>query len=177
MFTLLTHTHKKQLLKQYRMRLFSVVALLLGAMFIISGVLLIPSYITLRLEKDRLAKEDQMLSKQISDQNAKGFVQTLSEIKTMSSLAVVENTKVYEALLLVSASRPYGITFSSVGYVHGVGAPSLLTISGSAANRSNLIAFTEKLKKEKIFDSVDLPVGNLAKETDAKFTINMTGKF
>lgn len=177
MFTLLSAQHKKYMMRQYRLRLLSVIVLLASATLVISIVLLIPSYITLRVERDRLNVENEIQSKDIKKQNAKDLVHTLDEIKSMSSLVSVESTEIFEALKLVLNAKSPGIAITSANYTRGAPAPSTLSLSGTASFRSDLIEFSRRLDREKLFTSIDLPISNLAKETDVKFTLTVAGNF
>ncbi len=159
------------------MRLLSVVAALASLIFVISTVLLMPSYVTLQVEKNRLSAEDATLSESIKEQNAKGFAQTLFAIKSMVASAAPDQTRIFEALNVSEKVKPEGVKFSDLIYSHSTDASSTIAISGVAASRSDLIVFVDDLKKQKEFASVDLPVSNLAKESDVKFTINLKGNF
>lgn len=177
MFTLLSTQHKKYMMRQYRLRLATVIALLASAALIFSIVLLIPSHVTLRAETNRLNIENEIQAKEIKMQNAKGLVQTLDEIKSMSSLVSIEETEIFLALKLVLDAKSPDISITSINYARGAKSKSKLSLSGTASSRSDLIEFSRKLGGEKLFSSIDLPISNLAKETDVKFGLTVIGNF
>ncbi len=177
MFTLLSPIQKKQLMRQYRLRLFSVVVLFASLIFIISAVLLLPSYLTLKLEKSRLITTNDLLTEEIRKQGDKGLAQTLREIRAMSTLAAIDNTEIFKALGSVLEARTPDIKFQSVKYKRGDAEQSTLTLTGTAAKRTDLTELRDKLKKDPLFASVELPISNLAKETNVEFTIALRGNF
>lgn len=177
MFTLLPEQHKKRLFKEYRLRLAIVFLFAVSAFFAIGSGLLFPSYISLKSEKTMYQLESQSLKKQIEAKDKVGLTTTMSQIQSNLALAKPDETEAFRALNAVLSEMTGGISITSIGYTRGSGAQSSLNIQGVAKDRSNLLAFTNNLKKELLFTSVDLPVSNLAKQTDVKFNLTLFGKF
>lgn len=159
------------------MRLLSLIAFFFSALFLIGAALLLPSRIMLTIERGALESEKDMYETFATTQNSKVLLSTLGEIKSMVSLATPEETKLYQVLQDVLALRPDNVLIRSIAYTRGVGAPSSLTLQGTAAARSDLINFFRMLEKDPQFSDGDLPVGSLAKESNVSYTINLEGKF
>lgn len=176
MFTLLSEQHKKFLLKQYRLRLLGVIMLFGSALCIAGAAMLLPSYVTLYLEHARLEEETENALVQINKKNSQGLSTTLEDIKSMVALVGLEETQIYKAIRLISIKRPFGVSITSLDYTHK-GDGSAISFQGIASSRSALLAFQKELQNEKIFEIVDLPISNLAKDTDVKYSIVISGKF
>jgi hypothetical protein len=52
-----------------------------------------------------------------------------------------------------------------------------MAVSGKAVSRDALLSFSKALKSNHRFESVDLPVSNLAKSKDIEFSISIKGTF
>jgi len=177
MFTLLSEQHKKLLYRQYRTRLLCVIFIFISGLFLSSIALLLPSYLALTTEDARLQSDIKSFLEQISEKNSKGLVTTLNEIKSIVALISPEDTKMYSVLKVILGKKPAGISITSIDYARNDGAPSSLSFQGVAASRSALIQFSKTLQSEKMFSSVSLPVSNLAKESDIKYSLTVSGDF
>jgi Tfp pilus assembly protein PilN len=145
---------------------------------IVSAVLLLPSYLTLKLERSRLINTNDVLTAEIKKQSDKGLSQTLREIRSMSTLAAIDETAIFKAINAALLPRSSAIILNSVNYKRGEEkVKSTLTITGIAAKRTDLTALRDSLKKDAMFTSVELPISNLAKETDVEFTMILSGNF
>jgi hypothetical protein len=177
MFTLLSEQHKKYMMRKYRLRLLSAIALLGSIVFFVSIIALFPSYLILKIDRDNVLAADSATSLQINQKNSKGFVKTLNDIKQISSLVKIDDTSILPALTLVMNDRPSGVRITSANYTRGVGAPSTIVFGGIASTRTSLINFSNQLKKETMFASVNLPIGDLTKESNAPFSLTVSGQF
>lgn len=159
------------------MRLASTVAFLGTAVLLICIGLLLPSYFLLNGEKVQLESQTDDFSKHISQKNSEGLINTLNDIKSMVALVAPEETKIFPAIKIILARRPPSVPITSFRYTRADGGESILVLEGIAATRSSLINFAKTLKSEPLFQSVDLPISNLARESDIKFTLTIQGKF
>ncbi len=177
MFTLLPEQHKKKLFKEYRIRLIVVFLFSVSVFFVINTALLFPSYISLESQKSTLELQSDTLSKQIKLKDKDGLTTTMNQIQSDLALAKPDETRLYAAINAILDQTTTNISIISLGYTRGVRAQSSINIQGVAKDRASLLMFSNNLKKELMFTSVDLPVSNLAKQTDVKFSITLLGKF
>lgn len=177
MFTLLPEQQKKKLFRQYRTRLTVVFLVFLSSFFAFNIALLFPSYISLRSEKLSYENEYADLSKRIESKDKQGLTPVMNQVQSDVMLADPDRTDVYRAINLILDHTTTNISLLSLNYIRGSKSDSTLTIQGVARERSDLIMFSNNLKKELLFTSVDLPISNLAKQSDSKFNITLTGKF
>lgn len=159
------------------MRLVIVFLVFVSIFFVVSIGLLFPSYISLQTEKATYKDESAALAKQIEIKDKKGLTATMSQIQSDLSLVKPEETQIYRAINAILNQVTSDISIVSIGYTRGDNALSSLNIQGVAKERTSLLTFSNNLKKELLFSSVDLPVSNLAKQTDAKFNLTLLGKF
>lgn len=145
--------------------------------FIINIILLFPSYISLRTEKATYKSESDALSKQIEVKDKEGLTVTMNQIQSDLSLVKPDETEIYRAINAILNQTTTQISILSLNYTRGGKSPSSISIQGIAKDRASLLTFSNNLKKELLFTSVDLPVSNLAKQTDVKFNLTLLGKF
>jgi hypothetical protein len=177
MFTLLSEQHKKKLFKEYRIRLLITFLIFASVFFVIGIALLFPSFISITTLKSSYENESELLLKEIELKNQSGLASTLNQIQFDLTLAKPDETDVYRSINEILNEVSSEISINTIRYTRGVGAPSSLNLQGIAKDRSGLLSFTNKLKKILIFSSVDLPVSNLAKQTDVPFNITLLGRF
>jgi Tfp pilus assembly protein PilN len=177
MFTLLPEQHKKRLFKEYRIRLAITFLIIVSVFFIIGIALLFPSYISLQTEKSTYKTESDALSKQIELKDKEGLTTTMDMIQSELSLVKPDETQIFRAINAILNQTTSDISILSLGYTRGDKSPSSINIQGVAKDRASLLTFSNNLKKELLFTSVDLPVSNLAKQTDVKFNLTLLGRF
>lgn len=177
MFTLLAEQQKKNLYKQYRLRLLIVSMLLLCVVLLISIGLLLPSHIILTIEKRALLEEKRGQDTMIKTEGSKDLQNTLAGIKDMLDMVAPDRSAVFESLKVMMSNRPPGVTFSSISYERGVNGPSSMTVGGNAITRTALLEFSKSLEKQKIWSDISLPIANLAKESKLTFSLTALGKF
>lgn len=177
MFTLLPEQNKKSLFKEYRIRLFAVIFLFLTAFCLISTALLFPSYISLYFERGVLEDESARITAEIKEKNEKGIVETLARINHTLVAVKPSESNVLTVTKLILDKLPQGISIDRFVYTRGDGADSSLSIQGIAGTRSELITFSRDLEKQPVFTKVDLPISNLAKQSEVPFTLTVLGTF
>lgn len=177
MFTLLPEQHKKRLAKEYRTRLVVVLLVFVSAYFLINIAFLFPSYISLESKKNIHNIELSSLKDQISVKDNQGLEALVNKVRFEVLLAKPDETEVYAAIKKILEHVSGGISLTILSYTRGENTSSTLNIQGIAKDRSSLLSFTNNLKKDLMFSAVNLPVSNLAKQTDVKFNMTVLGKF
>ena len=178
MFALLPELHKKELYREYRLRLFTIFLCLVSAGIVIDVFLFLPSYIFVSSEKKNLIVEGEGFEKIITEKNETGIADTLSVIRAaMTVLSKEESSQTYDALLKVASLLPEGVSLTGLTYNAGIEGSSSLVLQGEADVRKNAILFTDQLKADPMFTSVVLPISDLAKDVDLTFHITAEGNF
>ncbi|MFA6338604.1 MAG: PilN domain-containing protein [Candidatus Paceibacterota bacterium] len=175
MLYLLPNSQKVILNKEYTLRFIVVVFMFMFATFLIATFLLIPSYRLLTTTEDVILESKNMILRSSSEKSNKNISLAISETKGLLTLLTsesenIKSTEVFEKIL---SSRPTGIRINTISFEEQKGGSSLVLINGISDNRSDLINFSQTLRKESGFSSVDLPISNLAKDKDIVFSITI----
>ncbi|HVU06464.1 MAG TPA: PilN domain-containing protein [Candidatus Paceibacterota bacterium] len=177
MFTFLPRSYRPEVEKEYRKRVFAV-AFALGAVLMLSAAALAaPSYIILSAKRAAAslsatkttaagAEGNASLESRIRDIKAKiGVLKTVADSKSIVS--VLDR--------LVGQITP-GIILTGMTLKRSEG-PGGILVSGSAATRDALVAFSKSLQGEPSFQNVALPVSSLAKSSNIGFSITIDSSF
>ncbi len=159
------------------MRLVVIALIFVSLFFIIGCALLFPSYISLKSEKISYEADLTSLTNQVEIKDKEGLTATMNAIQSNLSLAKPDETMIYRAVGMLLDNVTNDISISSINYTRGDKSQSSLNIQGIAKDRTSLITFSNNLKKELMFEKVDLPVSNLAKQIDVPFNMTLLGKF
>ena len=173
MANVLTQKHKKDLKKEYRLRLSSVALFLLAGAIAAAIVLLLPSFIMARTQQKTLEGEITLLKERVESQLGAEGKDIISV--TNAKVAALKQSATQESIepLFAEIARavPVGVQVVRIAY-DSPGAGEL-SVSGIAANRQSVLAFTDNLKAVEEFTSVDFPISNLAQDTDIVFSLRV----
>ncbi len=173
MFNLLPKTEKDAIRREYRIRLAVVILWFSFAALLIASALGIPSYF-LATEKEQAAlRQVETLSKsgQASDAAEADKLLTAAKKRLAFLHHAPPSRYLYELIAKVAAIRTEGIAFTSISVTPEAG-KQRVAISGVSATRTALVEFEKALSGSGLFESVELPVGSLAKDGDSEFTLN-----
>lgn len=174
---LLPLERQRSLSREYVLRVGVIIAILVATLFLIAGLLLVPTYVLLSqsasTKKVRLADIESTLSfsneKELSAQLARlsrDAAMLLALGKTQSPTTVVRK--------ILVVSHP-GVALSGFSYSPATEkAPGTLAITGTAASRDALRTYQLALQKVDFISAANLPVSAYAKDTDITFTITAT---
>lgn len=93
--------------------------------------------------------------------------------KQLSDVRKVKDNQFYWSKLFIKLSE---IVFPGIVVESFSNDDYIISLSGNASTRDNLILFKEKLAKDECFSEVDLPLSDLVGKNDIKFTINFKVK-
>ena len=179
MFNLLPKAKKEIIRREYRMRLAVVCLLFLLAVFIISSLLLLPS-LFLSGAKERAAQERFAALLESGDQTSAAdldaaLANTAARIALLKSEA--PTTLLLELLTLIVSVKSDRISLTDIS----IGAPAEgkrdLRLGGIARDRSALLSFIRALEQTRMFETVESPISNFAKDADITFEVRARGAF
>lgn len=179
MFNLLPRAEKESVRREYRLRLSAVTLWFIAATFAAGIIMLLPSWF-LSSQKERAAEARfEALKKDGAERETTGLQDTLREASEELKLLSHEPPKIYlqELLAQTISKRTPKISVDSVTVRAAAENKRTLQITGSAADRAALVAFSRSLEEIRVFEKVDLPVSNLAKDRDIPFSITAAGSF
>lgn len=172
MINIIPESARSSAVREYRLRLAAVGLFVLGVLSICSALMLSPAYFFAKLEKDNAVQEEARLS-QADGARAQGegamLMRAAAEAKLLFSLfSAPPKSERTQAVLSAAGS---GITITRVSFSD---TDSVLQISGTAATREALLAFSRRLTQIPGVAAADVPVSDLAKNTDIRFNMNAT---
>lgn len=174
MINLLPEKFKKELLTDYRLRIFVVFSLLLSFVLFIGLVMMVVFYFVLMIRSESL---DNFLTGSDSDYaNLVNMERQLSLDSKRVDLVMASADNYFSPSIVmkdVLSVVTSGISISNIR-VESIGRNELqIAVNGLASTRSELIALIENLRSKSNIISVDSPVSNLIRETDSVFSIKI----
>ena len=165
---------QKKVRRMYRLRAISVFLVFTAATALLTGVLLLPSYVHVRVENEHKARE-LTLFETASRGEAPEKARTLRIDEKTSVLArFIRPPLATEMLGNVLDEKPLGISLASFSYERRAKKENTLRLSGTARRRDDLITFRDRLAN--VFPVVDLPVSYLAADRDVTFSLTVYTK-
>jgi FtsZ-binding cell division protein ZapB len=174
MFNLLPKERKKTIKKEYRLHFLALLLSMLTMTGIVTLVFLTPSFFTVRAKESRAEDQLRVLQQQTPElKEKKNLDSSVSEITRKIEVLEPQNTLLpSQAIQIVVDSRPKGILIKAVSYAISESVINI-TVTGRGDTRETLTTFTRNLRENETFNSVNLPVSNLAKDRDIDFSITL----
>lgn len=175
MINLLPPDYRKELVKEYRLRLVVVVLTLIGVAFLIGVLFVVPSFLVVSSQERLLVKEQQVQAQVLA---TSGNTRDIEKTLQASDRRVTLLESLYSRLLLADVlgvileKKNTGITLTSLQYEYKQD-DTMLVLSGVAKTRDELVAFEHALENEANISSVQLPISDLAASTNIEFTMNL----
>ncbi len=176
MFNLLPETFKEKIKAEYKLR--RLVLILAFVIFIQSSFLifLFPSWLISLYKEKEVASQIEEINKSSVAANANSISSIIKS--TNSKLKVINNTLEYPRLIpfvdTVISKKSENIHLIGILYSGTGRSTATLSIEGISSTREALVSFVKNLEKSGMFRKVDLPVSNLAKDKDIKFSMSLT---
>ena len=177
MRNLLPAEHRTRVIVEYRLRVVVVVLSLTLIVVIVGIVLLIPSYFLSRSKKDSVSEQTAFIERSIEFRESEISAELLRKTRDQLLLLADSDKRVLLTSIIknVTEGKGIGVTISAISHFRE-GEIGTLTITGKALRRDNLLAFKDALDRNSHFSSVSLPISDLAKSRDIKFTLTLKTK-
>ncbi|OHA88148.1 MAG: hypothetical protein A2741_00810 [Candidatus Zambryskibacteria bacterium RIFCSPHIGHO2_01_FULL_43_27] len=180
MFNLLPEIEKKNIMREYILRRYVVLALFLFALGAIASISLFPSYLLSSVKVVEVEEQISSVKSSAIFKEAEALASALNLTNQKISALKPPEKYVYLGTLVSSIVEKRGgsIRLNGFKYNRGDGKNhGVITVSGIARDRESLSAFLTVLKEEEKFLEVNLPVSNFAQDRNAPFTIDIRGAF
>lgn len=132
--------------------------------------ILITTNITLKIQLDSLEKTGSLEQSQEKYQELKSYEEKFRQINSqVTSLSNFQKGHLhwFNAISEVSNTVPDGI------YISGLATKDFkISLSGKAKTRDNLLSFQDKLKANKCFENLNVPLSNLVNKDNVDFQID-----
>ncbi len=178
MFNVLPNILKEEVTQEYRIRRWIVIICHIIFIQIAFLIIIIPAILFLVYQEKEVVADLQYIRESVGTKNTNTIGQILSDTNTI--LSVVSNRFQYsDAISIVDhllEHKNYAIHLTNIMYSSTGTSTAQIAIEGVADTRNDLVTFEKNIEKAAYFDTVDLPVSNLAKEKKVEFTLNLTKK-
>lgn len=172
MFNVLTKDLKNNIIKNYKTNRLIIFLFFVSFLLMFAIVTLIPSYLFLTMESDKLELENQSIvssltTKELNDiklefkKNNKYLEFLLSNDKSFDFSAITKS---------IIKERNESIYFTELSFELQNATTTFITLRGVAKDRKSLLRFSDDLSSE--FGQINLPVSNFAKEKDLEFYLD-----
>lgn len=165
-------THARHYVKvEYWVRVISVWLLLFAVAFLIIASLLIPSLVLIRAQLAAYSGTYQTASEK--NDVYQGLEKSVSTANGIASeLVHIKSEALFSKLIVDLESVALDkVSIDSVSLSREDDAVESIRVSGGAISRAALVDFRDSLEAHSSFDSVNLPLSNLAKDKDVSFNV------
>lgn len=180
MLRLLLSKEKKELRAEYTLRWGMVFLGSLSIVVLAWGFSLLPTFVSLQSEETVLKENIRVATDTALNKDRDQLKQELQVVNKQLQLLNVPEYQVSALLQQITSAQTNSLALSTILFASVVSdidqsVQGIVTLSGVADRRSDLIAYADALKKQKtLFSAVDLPFASLVKDADIPFTITIT---
>ncbi len=166
---------KKQTQKEYSLRFWSLVLVLVMLLAIFAGVLLIPSYLVSLTEESGKIEQIKLIkaSSSLREDDKREEIFELTEAELNLVKAQVEDVSLEKLIneVLFAKREAGGISVINISYNTQKEKNSIVSVRGIAKTRADLLRFTKELENRPIFGEIALPVSSLKNDTNLTFSL------
>ena len=162
--------------REYVLRVSATLAFLFGWVIIPLGVALVPTYV---LVKAQIKAYDIEAGRESESEDA--FKSVESEVEMSNEVLTqlkVQGQTLYTSEVIDEVKRqtPRGIEYRTFYATEKNGTIQSLQVQGTAPTREALASLKTALETSDLFERVELPIADLARESDLSFAITITLK-
>ncbi len=174
MINLIPPSARKKVLTEYWIRVLSVWLLILSVSCLVVSVLLIPVYVLVNSQINVYASSADEASSKIIEFDASAS--TIAAVNTKAQkLFTLKQTKQFsEIISVLDVNRGEEILIEGMEFKRQGSNINTLRLDGHATDRKSLANFRDQLMSLPNAKEVNLPIANLAKDKDIKFSITLT---
>lgn len=155
------------------MRALSVWALLISLALLASGILLLPTYILYTKQIHVATAASESLKEE--DASFTTIEKTLTEANAFATQlsGSLESVKASDILMHIESALPQDITLEALNVLQEK-KKVRIEARASARSRESLRRFTDALKRDAFFSDAQVPISDLAQDSDLSFTVTLT---
>ncbi len=170
MINLLPQRQLRRARREYRLRLATLSSLALALILGSSAAFLVPSFLFARIERGTALATYERLKVTLNG-GALEDSRTLSRTAELLEMVEQKSASVLPHVRQLLRARPQGVSLSRVAFE--VREHAQFSITGVAETRDALLMFRDQLRDYDGFETVELPIGNLAKATAIEFSLTI----
>lgn len=174
MINLIPGTAKKRVAHEYWVRVATAWFFLWSFALILGACVFIPAYVLINTQVSVYTESAKVAQETVDDYEKVSRDLTASGKQARVILEASDKTPIHKYVSLFESLQGPGITLSKISLARDDTGLSPVTLSGEASDRASLAAFRDRLLAEEVLKEVDLPISNLAKDSDIQFIITVT---
>jgi hypothetical protein len=173
MINLIPPAEKKKMVREYWVRVISVWFYIWTCALIMCGLLMIPTYVLIHSQVAVYAE-----SAKVASENVATFEEVTKSLRETNEQAAKLQTGFKQAhvsdwIKSIRALEYPGIELTEITISQTDGVYEPIKLVGIASDRQALAAFRDRLLGESEVATVNLPLGNLAKDKDISFDLTV----
>lgn len=176
MQNLLREQDKEAIRKEYALRVTIAALILFFVTVLLNSFLLLPAYFLSRSQENTALRYAEALNKIIEFRDKNTSINVLSDAK--NTIALLSQNRGQASLRsifqTIIESRPQGVSIRGLFY-EKKDDKNVITVIGVSSGREELLSFKKRLEHEILFQSVILPISNLASDENIEFSLNIAG--
>ncbi|HNW71434.1 MAG TPA: hypothetical protein PKZ36_00980 [Candidatus Paceibacterota bacterium] len=177
MINLIPIEEKKKIKIDFYFRLLSVFFVVLSFSILISSVSIMPAYISSLEKKNSVNKKLEAQKSEVMPEIDKQAQVAIKDLNTRLSVIekAISNKYVFSQNIIneVLLKQETGIKITRIFYENDKFKGRVVTVSGIASSRQQLLLFRKAFENSGAFKSIDLPISNFVKGSDIQFTLNL----
>lgn len=160
--------------REYILRVGATYAFLFGLVCFVLGVAYVPTYVLIKAQIDTMS---------IVTERERGEGETLKIIEneirmTHEVLTQLQSVKdsitPSDAIGAIEKATPTGVSFKTFTISETKGNITAIQVQGVATTRETLIRFKRDVEELEIFSTAEVPISDLAKDTNLPFTMTVS---
>lgn len=176
MFNLLPENLKNKIKAEYKRRRLVVILFLAVCVEGSFLIFIFPTWLVSYHNEKGVVYESEQMNNLFKNSNINP---TNSVIKSLNSrLGILDTALEYPKFRpfvdTVISNKTSSISITEFSYESTATSSATFVLSGVSSSRESLVSYVKRLEGTKLFKKVDLPIGNLAKDKNIEFTINLT---
>lgn len=173
MLHLLTDSQKKKVIKEYRLRLTTVICWLIIFVSLVGVTLLLPSYLTAVGKVNIIKAENQSKENSVKEMKAQNFNDKIKQVDSSLealgvSISIPSPRETYDKIV---GSLPQGVFLNRYTYSLVNDNSASISIDGTAIDRDSLAELQNRLKLNKEFSGINIPITGFTKKKDLNFSL------
>ena len=178
MLNVLPQRDQDAFFKEYGLRFGAAGLWFVAVLSVAASALLVPALFLADKKEALLTEQTGILQKSTASGEAKKFEEELGNLARLVNAFSMRTPvpHLYELVGSAAEARGSDVVFERMTLSSEGEQGSVVEVSGRAGSRAGLVAFVRALEGLQVFDRVELPVGNLAKDADISFSLSAIRK-
>lgn len=176
MANLLPQEQRRIIEKDRWARMTSVGLILFFIIVVISAISLTPALLLSNSKSKNTQMQVALIQESSAIQEGSSVTEEIRDAQEKIALLLGEQTELIltDVLDALARATKNNVSVSSITFELVDNTSGVIGISGNSRTRDNLLTFANDLEESPYFTQVDLPISNLARSTNIRFTIKAT---